>query len=664
MLQYRLCSFASLFYFQFFFAQEVKKDSISHSIDSVAIGEEKITPRHDITELVLVKKDPITEHQAVTKLEKLDIYFNPTSQADPLKAINTMPFSTNLQETALPVLRGGDANRSKVYLNGVPIFNPVRNSTDNNLGNFSLFNTELLEKEYVYPSNPPLSFGNSSAGIVEIETSKKITLDNLQISLSLSNIGLLLSKKLSKKEGDFFQIYTNYQFSKAFVDLNKNSDFLRVKNFSSRDLGLNAHVDLTDYLSFNSYTYFIDEDYTWLNSTLNYMGDASFVKKRLFSVNNLDFLRQKNKFRFSVLADVSNSTYKFGNILSNTQTVQYFSSLYHQHRFTKEFSMQYGLDFFLSHEHYDEFLPKFYYALNPQNLNYHLFQNKSFQYTETYLWVDYKTKEWGVSAAARQNLFPQDKVYYTSYQLMPYYHWNNKNKLNLGMGKYHSFSPPFYTDKHHYLLTSKQIGLDYQYENRKLSISSAIYTKEDNGTQISSIIEQAQRVRSFGIEFSAQYNFTKNLYLQLSNLFLDQKQSISGKEYPGTMDMKYFIKAQMTFLHAFINASLALTTRPGQFYTDIYSASYSPEAQNYQPLYTSFYNERYSKYFRLDFTTNKTFSLKKGSLISFLSISNLFNNKNQSSAYYNLDYSRKFFVPYQGRVFYFGVQWRWNNIGG
>ena len=73
----------------------------------------------------------------------------------------------------------------------------------------------------MYASNPPLSFGNSSAGLVEIETNDKIESDNIQVSTALSNFGILLNKKISSQ--NFIQLYGNYQFDNLFINLNKNS---------------------------------------------------------------------------------------------------------------------------------------------------------------------------------------------------------------------------------------------------------------------------------------------------------------------------------------------------------------------------------------------------------------------------------------------------------
>ncbi|MCF6298157.1 MAG: carboxypeptidase-like regulatory domain-containing protein, partial [Flavobacteriaceae bacterium] len=72
--------------------------------------------------IIITARDPISEQFSVVKLNKLDIYLNPVSQGDPLLAITFLPASTTVNETANPSLRGSSADRSRVILNGVPIY--------------------------------------------------------------------------------------------------------------------------------------------------------------------------------------------------------------------------------------------------------------------------------------------------------------------------------------------------------------------------------------------------------------------------------------------------------------------------------------------------------------------------------------------------------------
>ncbi|WP_116496234.1 carboxypeptidase-like regulatory domain-containing protein [Balneicella halophila] len=151
--------------------KEVKLSSdLTNKSMTIVLKEDSQTLR----EVIIKAKDPISQKFSVTKIKKLDIYFNPVAQADGLKAITLMPASTTIDETANPSLRGTSPDRTRVILNGVPVYTPVRSSQLNNQGFFSLFSTEVIDKEYVYASNPPLTYGNSSAGLVEIQTLKRL----------------------------------------------------------------------------------------------------------------------------------------------------------------------------------------------------------------------------------------------------------------------------------------------------------------------------------------------------------------------------------------------------------------------------------------------------------------------------------------------------------
>lgn len=163
----------------------------------------------ELVAITATAKDPVSEQFSVRKLNKLDIYLNPVSQGDPLKAITTLAISTNTEETANPSIRGSVSDRSRVLLNGVPIYKPVRTTQLNNKGFFSLFNPEIVQNLYVYASNPPLTYGNASAGLVEIQTTKSLLANQLQLSTTLGSLGAFLSQKTGRD--GFIQAYGNFQ---------------------------------------------------------------------------------------------------------------------------------------------------------------------------------------------------------------------------------------------------------------------------------------------------------------------------------------------------------------------------------------------------------------------------------------------------------------------
>ncbi|MEL6941549.1 MAG: carboxypeptidase-like regulatory domain-containing protein, partial [Bacteroidota bacterium] len=230
-------------------------------------------------------KRSIAEEFSVQQLKKLDIYKNPIAAADPLRAITALPASTNTDESANPTLRGSDAARTRVILNGVPVYKPVRNSQINGLGNFSLFNTELIENQTIYASNPPLIYANASGGLVEIETQEKLAINSTQIAISLANVGLMTSNKLPK-EG-LLQVYGNYQFAEPFLALNGESlDFL--KDFDTKDVGIHWRQKLGTQTSLKLLSYAIDEAYQAEINQLAFESKANGGKKRIFNTLKLE----------------------------------------------------------------------------------------------------------------------------------------------------------------------------------------------------------------------------------------------------------------------------------------------------------------------------------------------------------------------------------------
>ncbi|MDL1913119.1 MAG: hypothetical protein FDW93_01120 [Bergeyella sp.] len=612
----------------------------------------------EIEEVVLISKDPISEKFSVKKLGKMDIYLNPASNADPLRAISTLPASTNVEETANPSLRGGSPDRSRVYLNGSPIVNPVRFGRDNGLGNFSLFNTEIIDKQYVYASNPPLTFGNSSAGLVEIETNNKLREENFQVSLALSNVGAMWNQKIS--ENSFVQLYGNYQFDNPFLELNKNS-VGNLISFSTLDFGANTHIKITDKLSFNSFNYFIDEKYNVVNSTLNFTSDAIASKNRFFSVNNIDYTSKKTRIRYATMFDFSTSNFTYGNLNSTVNNYQYFNAIGVKTKYTRNFIAQYGIESSIYSNRYNEKIPIYYYALSANSPVAENVDDINFYYIEPYLYLNYEVlRNFGVSGAIRKNILWNKGVKsFVSYQLSSHYEINNKNRFILSGGKYHSYTMPNNYVRDYTLLSSEQLALDYYYESKKINISSAIYYKDDKGNFRLNNFERYDKIKTFGFELNLNLPIYKNFRLDVSNSYVHQKQFISDTEYNTALNLKYFIKTQLIYNNPHLfNCSLLFTTRPGNNYTSVHSASFNSNANDYEPSLNLPFASTFSDYNRFDFSISKLVPLKKSYIIAFASVNNIFDKKNQSSVYYNKNYTKKLFNYFQRRILYFGMQLR------
>ncbi len=612
----------------------------------------------ELNEVIIVAKNPISEKFSVKKLDKIGIYMNPASSGDALKAISVLPASTNVEETANPSLRGGNPDRSRVYLNGCPVLNPIRFSRDNGLGNFSLFNTEIIDKQYVYASNPPLTMGNSSAGIVQIETIKRMRKSNLQFSVALSSMGGMWNKKWS--ENSFIQIYGNYHFDKLFLGVNGKS-MKDLNSFSTLDFGVNTKVQLSDNLSLNSFNYFVDEGYDFRRKSLNISANTVASKKRFFSVNNLDYRWENTRIRYATMFDYSKSNFDFGNINSVTNTYQYFNAIGIKTKFTNDFTIKYGVETSVYANKYNETVPKYFYALSATGPTRKNKENLDFYYVEPYVYANYEIlHNWGISGSIRKNLFYEKGTKsFTSYQFSSHFELDTKNRFIFGAGNYHSYSTPNYFVRDYTLLSSKQIALDYYFEGSNFNLSSAIYYKNDQGDFKLNSYEKYDHIKTFGLELNLNLPISHRFNLNISNSFIDQKQFISGRKYNTALNLKYFIKSQLTYSNpSLFNCSLLFTTRPGNHYTPISKGAFEPDANTYRPIFEDFNSSTLKSYKRIDFSINKFIPFKKSYIIVFAVVNNVLDTKNPSYVYYNEDYSQQSLNHFQRRMFYLGMMYR------
>ena len=611
-----------------------------------------------LKEVGLFGRNPISEKFSVKKLTAMDIYLNPNSNADPLLAISILPSSTNTEETANPTLRGGSSDRSRVYLNGTPVLNPVRFGRDNGLGNFSLFNPEIIKNQYVYASNPPLTFGNSSAGLVEIETNDRLKDEGYQVAFALSNLGLMWNKKISKKS--FFQIYGNHQIDDLFIKTNQ-STLENLNSFSTSDIGLNIHLELSDNLSFNSFNYYIDENYNVTSRTFNFVHPAIAEKNRFFSVNNLDYRFGSSRIRYSTMFDYSKSSSNFGAFYSLNNNYQYYNSLSVKTKINNSFSLQYGLDSSVFFNSYQETLPIFFFSNNFNSTLYSNDEKNKFYYIEPYLYVNYNfDNNLGVSVAFRKNIFKHDfSNDFLSFQISSNYRISEKNKFILSAGNYHSYATPNFLVRNFPVLSSKQIALDYSYESKKFNLTAAIYYKNDKGDIRLNEFEKYDGINTFGAELNLEIPVHKNILFNFSNTFIDQKQFINDSKFNTALNLKYFIKSQIVYKNLkLFTTSFSYTTRPGNNYTSLSNASFNTTANDYEPTFSTPFINTFTDYHRVDFTINKILAFKKYYIIVFTSLNNIFDFKNQASVYYNNNYTKEYFDFLQRRIIYFGIQGR------
>lgn len=614
-----------------------------------------------LAEVIITAQDPISEQFSVVKMKKLDIYLNPVSQGDPLKSITILPASTTTNETANPSLRGSSSDRSRVILNGVPIYNPVRASQLNNQGFFSLFNPEIINNQYVYASNPPLTYGNTSAGLVEIQTIKKLESNQLQLSASLASVGFFLSQKL-RKDISFIQLYGNYQFSKAFTSIQKNQ-LPNIKQFNTQDAGLNFYRKFGKRVAFNSYNYFINETFDGFDEQFTYKGEVATKNKRFFTVNNLNYFTNSGVLSINIGINTATQDFNFGNIASDTKINQTYTSLDYKWRLMESTTIQLGASYDFHHQTFKDSIPSYFYALSPTSPNYFSKTSISNHILEAYLYSNWDINEKiTFSSGMRCNIPINNQDYYFSSQLGLKYKLNSRQSFLLSGGKYHSYSTPSFFSKSYNLLTSYQIALDYTHELKNTLIKPAIYFKNETGKQAVSAFFETEKVNTFGIELFIEQTFLTYFKITFAYSYIKQLMTIDNENYKGESDFNYLIKATLQYNNPkLFSLALSFIARPGIHYNPIIGGTFNSQVGFYEPTFsTDLFSSQYKNYSRLDLSISKYFKFKKNALITFASLNNLLDRKNEREVIYNPDYLSNRFDYFQLRTIYFGLVWQLN----
>ena len=616
---------------------------------------------NSLEEVIIKYTDPISEQFSVVKMDILkDVYLNPVAQGDPLKAITIQPFSTNTDETANPSLRGSSGDRSRVIYNGVPIINPVRGASLNNQGFFSLLNPEIIEKQYVYASNPSLTFGNTSAGLVEVETKRKLENNNLQLSAGLASAGFFLNQKIKKKS--FVQAYGNHQFSDAFTGIQEAATST-IKSFSAKDFGLNFHSNLSEKLEINSFSYFINENFSGKNrEQFTYTGDTESGRKRFLTINNLKYYTKKGTWQLNQGASFDQTNYEYGNANYNTTYKNFFTSLNYKWFLLDNTNIQFGVSHDYHHHLFEDTVPTFFYANAPTSPSFDREENIKNNILEGYAYMLWElNNEWSFSSAWRSNIPTSEQESYLSSQMSVKFKPNHKHYFLLSGGEYHSYSVPNSLATSYNLLKSFQLAFDYNFEHKNTLLKAATYFKKETGSQNRDAFSTFDEVTTFGVEFFIEQQFLKSFKFTFANSFIDQEQIINTIGYPGNFDLDYFFKILLEYRKKSLSIALNYIGKPGAYYTPIIGSNNPSKTQFYEPIFSeNLYSEQYGNSSNFSFNMSKVLFLEKSQLVFYASLNNIFNQKNQQTVQYNEDYSIKHFESYNLRTFYFGMVWQLN----
>lgn len=601
----------------------------------------------NIDEVVITAEKLVAEEFTYKKIQRLDIYLNPSAKADPLLAVNSLPSSTTLDESANISFRGGGPEETGMFLNNVPLYDFVRFSQLNGIGTFGIFNTAIVDELLVFPGNPPLEYGNTTSGLVAIKTQEEVPKEAIKnATISLASYGFFISQPLTETQA--LTAFTNYQPSAVIKAINKEA-LEDIESFNSIDLGLNYLnvLDEKTIIKFFNYSLLEGYDFNFTSPTLS--TDFEQRKKRNFTVTNLRHQRGKYEFTFNSNISFSNTNFNYADTDIELNNFDAFGSINYQ--FTLgNFRLKSGFAYDYRQQHFDGTFYTVEYAQGPGYPTSTFNNTTELIRPELYTYLTYFHQEkWVFGGGIRRNFTTDNQRNFLSSQLSSKYKLNDKNSITLAIGNYHKYDFGEAADP--VLNESKQLSLDYAYTGSNLSLTASVFAKEATVNNLKSDL--------VGLELFVQGKILNKLKGQISYSLIDGiSKNTEEVEFPNAFDLNYFIRGNLEWrINPIWTANATFSFRQGNYYRPFSSAEFEQELNVFRPEFSSLQDqERLPNYAIIDLSLNKMIPIsEKFNVIVFGTVNNVLNKENIRGYTYNFDYSERSNSLFQQRTAYLGA---------
>jgi hypothetical protein len=150
----------------------------------------------------------ISSTEAPLTLGKEEILHSPNMSKDIYRTLRTLPGIANNDFSAKARIRGGHSDETGVYLDHLLINEPFHLEEID--GSFSIFNTDYVDELTVLTGGFSAKYTDKLSGIVDVKTADNVDADKYRLSVDLLNASLLAQKKISEKASVFVTARRGY----------------------------------------------------------------------------------------------------------------------------------------------------------------------------------------------------------------------------------------------------------------------------------------------------------------------------------------------------------------------------------------------------------------------------------------------------------------------
>lgn len=603
-----------------------------------------------MSEVMISAEKLIAEEFSVQKVEKLDIYMNPNAKADPLLAVNSIAAATTTDESANISLRGSSPAETGIFFDNVPIYDAVRFSQLNGIGTFSIFNTAIVDNVQIFPGNPPLEYGNTTAGLIAIQSDETIPGQNVNSAVvSLASLGYSTKAKLGSKS--VFNVFTNLGLSSGLTALNSQS-LKDLKKFNSWDVGLHFSGEITTELKFKIFNYSLLESYEYAFRSPSFEGTFLQRKKRNFTVANLRYRFGLSELTVNQGLSFSKSNFEYSLTDIELRNDDFYTSVNYQY-LGVNLNIKTGLTLDRRTQDFDGAFPQFDFAQGPEHPFISGQANTTVNVPEWYVYSKYYLNDqWTAGFGLRRNIAQDNRADYWSSQVNISFAPNESLDWHLSAGKYHKegIGQDETGNSLGQIIQSKQISLDQNFKTSKIEQHFAVFAKSTKFVNTKNT--------TYGAEFFLSYRINRRLSASASYTYINGSIEEREDSYASPYDLNYFIKGNLQYkLPNNWTVAATFLFRQGQFHRTLLGSNYRSDLDVFEPFYAPRTDlGRLPAYRIVDMNITKLFPISENfTMVAFASASNVFNFKNTSSYRFNEDYSLRSPNLFSQRTLYCGV---------
>jgi hypothetical protein len=189
------------------FRTEHRKQSVSTMQDLKVI----LRPATNTMQAVEVTASTFTagDNGKMAVLKPLDIVTTPGSMGDVIGALQTLPGNQSNAEDGRLFVRGGDAEETAIYVDGMKVFTPYTRTISGTpvRGRFSPF---LFQGVRFNSGGYSAAYGQALSGILDMKTIDEVDADETNISLMTLGAGLGHTKKRKNQSLSLNSSYINF----------------------------------------------------------------------------------------------------------------------------------------------------------------------------------------------------------------------------------------------------------------------------------------------------------------------------------------------------------------------------------------------------------------------------------------------------------------------